>query len=252
MEKKNKHEEKGLPGGVFPHPVRTLKHDLLKSSANDEGFSPPVRTLSKWVRAEGIVLKKFLFGESDVIIRVLNTKGALVSLIAKGAQRSKKRFMGGMLEPTHFIGVEYKYTKKTSLYQLKHAWFLKRFAGLRGNYECLKTGLYFLNLMECVCQEGLEDSSDHFNLLGNALLALCDNPDLKALQFLFEFRLLYIQGILPKEYQNKKSLLGLTLSQHKNLTGKGPCFQDMITDIHFTLSHHARLKPPQNFKNNNL
>ena len=55
-----------------------------------------------------IVLKQNKFGESDLIIRTLNTQGALISFIAKGALKSKKRFSGGMLEPTSFIGVEYK------------------------------------------------------------------------------------------------------------------------------------------------
>ncbi len=239
MKKTTTHEKKNSHCVLYPSPPG------FKSTMPQQEPKPAsVRVSGKWVKTEGIVLKKFLFGESDIIIRVLNTRGALVSLIAKGAKKSKKRFMGGVLEPTHFIGVEYRHTKTTSLYQLKQAWFLKRFVGLRDNYECLNTGLYFLSLMECVCQEGLEDSSDHFNLLGNGLKALCNSPDLKALQFLFELRLLYIQGILPREYQNNRPLLALTLSQHKNLIHKVPDFQDMISDIHSTLSHHTRLKPP--------
>ena len=55
-----------------------------------------------------IVLKRDHFSESDLIVRVLNQRGALVSFIAKGAAKSRKRFTGGVLEPGCFIGVEYK------------------------------------------------------------------------------------------------------------------------------------------------
>ena len=164
-----------------------------------------------------IILKHTRFGESDLIIRALNQKGALVSFIAKGAVKSKKRFTGGMLEPGHFIGVEYKKSTSSSLYFLRQAWFLKRFENLRKDYDRLKMALHFLYLAEKIGQEGVEDSADLFNLLGNGLTALETSKHLNALQFMFEFRLLLSQGVLPKEIQNQKHLLNITVAEHENL-----------------------------------
>lgn len=176
-----------------------------------------------------ITVKQTRFGESDLIIRALNQKGALVSFIAKGAIKSKKRFTGGMLEPGHFIGVEYKKSRSSSLHFLCQAWFLKRFEGLRKDYDRLKMALHFLSLAEKIGQEGVEDSTDLFNLLGNGLTALETSNHLTALQFVFEFRLLLSQGVLPKEIQHQKQLFNITIKEHEDLCW--PDFKELSPTI---------------------
>ncbi len=164
-----------------------------------------------------IILKQSRFSESDLILRALNNRGALISFIAKGAVKSKKRFTGGVLEPGHFIGVEYKKSRSSSLHFLSQAWFLKRFEGLRKDYDRLKLALHFLYLVEKISQEGVEDSSDLFNLLGNGLTALETSNNLTALRFVFEFRLLLNQGVLPKAGQSQKHLFNITIKEHESL-----------------------------------
>ena len=164
-----------------------------------------------------IVLKSISFGEADKIIRTLSQTGALKSFIAKGALKSKKRFLGGVLEPGHFIGVEYKTSHRTNLHNLRQAWFLKRFNKMRTNYDKLRLGLYFLSLIEKISQEGMECSHALFNLLGNSLSALETSRNLPALRFVFEFRLLLIQGVLPPELQSQKNLLNITVQEHNTL-----------------------------------
>lgn len=186
-----------------------------------------------------ILLKQNQFGESDLIVRALNQKGALLSFIAKGAVRSHKRFVGGVLEPGHFIGVEYKPSRSSSLHFLRQAWFLKRFDGIRKTYDRLKLALHFLSLVEKISQEGMEESPDLFNLLGNGLKALEMSHNLSALQFVFEFRLLLSQGILPEELQMKKQLFNITVLEHENLIQQVPTFKELSSVVHTAVDHYV-------------
>ena len=94
------------------------------------------------VRDRIIILKNQVFSESDLIIRGLNSKGCQLSFIAKGALKSRKRFSGGVLDPTAYIELEYRPSKK-SLHRLQQAWFLEDFSALRKDYNRLSLALYF-------------------------------------------------------------------------------------------------------------
>ena len=186
-----------------------------------------------------ILLKQSQFGESDLIVRALNQRGALISFIAKGAVNSRKRFTGGILEPGHFIGVEYKHSRSSSLHFLRQAWFLKRFDGIRKSYDRLKVAFHFLSLVEKISQEGVEDSPDLFNLLGNGLTALETSHSLSALQFVFEFRLLLTQGILPEELQAKAQLFNMTILEHEKLIQQIPSFRGLSLVVHTAVDHYV-------------
>lgn len=61
-----------------------------------------------------IVLKKTVYRDSDLIIRGLNSQGAKLSFIAPAALKSRRRFGGGVLEPTNFIEVVYQSSGRSS------------------------------------------------------------------------------------------------------------------------------------------
>ena len=186
-----------------------------------------------------IVLRNNQFGETDLIIKALNQKGALMSFIAKGAVKSRKRFAGGLLEPGCFIGLEYKKARASGLHFLCQAWILERFSALRQSYDRLNMALHFLSLVGKISQEGVEDSPDVFNLLGNGLKALESTQDLSALQFVFEFRLLLSQGVLPKELQGQKVLFNLTIAEHKNLSAQA-FYTKFTPAVHKAVQHYVR------------
>ena len=60
------------------------------------------------VKERAIVLRRLKHGEADLIVHCLNEQGTKVSLFAKSAIKSRKRFGGGVLEPTHLIYICYK------------------------------------------------------------------------------------------------------------------------------------------------
>ena len=193
----------------------------------------------KHLKDKVIVLKQNIFEENHLIIQTLNTKGSKLSFIAKGAKNSKKRFTGGVLEPGHFIGVEYRASSRSALHFLQSAWFLKRFENLRTNYDRLKLALHFLHLIERVSQEGTHDNADLFNLLGNSLKALEHSQDLLALQFIFEYRLLLSQGVLPEELHSRQKLLHITAAEHSQLQKKEIYYQDLQPVLQFAVESYV-------------
>ncbi len=50
-----------------------------------------------------IILRTIKYSEADLIVHGLNTEGARINFMAKSALKSRKRFGGGVLEPTHYM-----------------------------------------------------------------------------------------------------------------------------------------------------
>ncbi|MBC7370201.1 MAG: DNA repair protein RecO [Bdellovibrionaceae bacterium] len=142
------------------------------------------------------------YGEADLIIHALSPLGEKLSFIARSAMRSKKRFGGGVLEPSHFVQFTYKQAKfsaEGSLNTLNEATLLNDFRGIRKDYDHLELALHILDCISRVCQEGDRNSEALFNLLGNTLTALESSNDVKLLKILFYLKFLYQQGVLTVE-----------------------------------------------------
>ena len=165
------------------------------------------------LRERVIVLKNQAFSESDLIVRALNSKGFQMSFIAKSALKSKKRFSGGVLDPASYIELEYR-PSKSSLHKLQQAWFLKDFPALRTDYNRLNLALYFLNVIAQLSLEGGEESKEMFHLLGNALTEAQESLQLDSLKLFFQIKILFLQGVLPKEFA-LPAVLKTPLNQHR-------------------------------------
>ncbi|MCB0408295.1 MAG: DNA repair protein RecO [Bdellovibrionales bacterium] len=164
-----------------------------------------------------IILRAIKHSEADLILHTLSAQHGRLNLIAKGALKSKKRFVGGVLEPTHFIEAQIK--KKNdfgngTLHFLEDAQLLKGFEGLRQDYDRLTLAFHFLDLITKVLQEEDPESKKMFDLVGNALQALesSHRPDL--LRLLFEGKLLLVQGVIPSDLP-KSDLFRLSLQDHE-------------------------------------
>lgn len=190
------------------------------------------------VRDRIIVLKNQPFSESDLIVRGLNTKGCQISFIAKGALKSKKRFTGGVLDPTAYIELEYRPSK--SLHKLQQAWFLEDFSHLRKNYDRLNLALYFLKVIGEISQEGTEDSEELFHLLGNALMEAQESSRLDSLKLFFQIKVLFLQGVLPKELYLPE-VLKSTLRKHRDFEMDGEEKKNFLGKLDRTLKHYLTM-----------
>ncbi len=172
------------------------------------------------VKDKVFILRKTRYGDNDLILNCLTPSGARISLFARSALRSKKRFGGGVLEPTHYVHVLYedKSGSRTEhpLHTLKEASLIEDFPGLRSDYARIELALHFVRLVSEVVKEGEIDSSDIFNLLGNSLRAVEKSQTLDKLRTQFETKLLANQGVLPLEGE-ERALLAVPISDHEKL-----------------------------------
>ncbi len=188
-----------------------------------------------------LVLRTFKYSESDLVVHGLNSLGARINFLAKGGLRSRKRFAGGVLEPTHYIEVTYKVSPMTGdtdpLHTLLEATLLREFPKLRSDYARIEAALYMLRIVHKLGQQGVVDSPDLFNLLGNALQAAETSSHLENLKLQFELKVLAAQGVLPIE-ENFRPWLSASLAGHDQLHSEGAERQWLIAQAHSHLRHY--------------
>lgn len=153
------------------------------------------------MKERAIILRTIKLGESDLIVHTLNSQGGRMNFLARSALKSRKRFGGGILEPTHYILAHYKpgtsRDDEAPLHHLNDAELIKGFNGLREKYERLEVALHMVQIVAKVAQPGVEDAADLFDLLGNGLFAAESSHRPELLKLQFDTKLLYVQGVLP-------------------------------------------------------
>jgi DNA repair protein RecO (recombination protein O) len=174
------------------------------------------------VKDKVFILRKVRYGDADLILNCLNSRGSRLSFYARSALKSKKRFGGGVLEPTHYVQVVYEDKSGTSpaenpLHTLKEASLIADFPGVRTEYARIELALHFVRLISEIVRDGDIDSADLFNLLGNSLRAAETTSRLDRLRIHFEVKLLANQGVLPLEAEENE-LLQAAISAHETVT----------------------------------
>ncbi len=153
-------------------------------------------------KAKGLILKCVLYSESDLIIQFLSNHGEKLSLIARGAVKSKKRFAGGILQPSHYVEIRYRPSRQGGedrLATLEEAVLLDGFEKVRSDYDRLEVCFYILEILLKTSQEGDSLSADLFHLAGHSLRALESAKNLKKIKMHFILKILFQQGVLEPE-----------------------------------------------------
>lgn len=152
------------------------------------------------VKDRFIILRTMKYSEADLIIHALSPVGEKLSFIARGALKSKKRFGGGVLEPSHFVQFTYKQVLgEGKLNTLSEATLLNDFKKIRQDYDHLELALQVIECVARVSQEGDKSSDALFNLLGNTLKAVESSQNVAVLKMHFYLKFLFQQGILTAE-----------------------------------------------------
>lgn len=188
-----------------------------------------------------IVLKTYKHGEADLVVHGLNPLGARMGFFAKGGLKSRKRFGGGLLEPTHYIEVTYKPGNASAdgdpLHSLLEANLIREFPKLRTHYDRLEAALYILRLVHKLGQQGVVDSPELFNLLGNALQAAEESTQLDNLKLQFELKVLSAQGVLPAS-DSFTPWLKTNLSAHAQIKIENEARSRLLSESHAHLKHY--------------
>lgn|GEM_PF-627143 len=154
----------------------------------------------KTKRQKFLIMKSIRFSESDLILQCLSAQGEKMSLLARGALKSRKRFIGGVLEPSHLVEFLFSLPRlDNQLSIIQEANLIEDFKGLRDSYEKLQLGLFFLDYIRRISQEGDINSDGLFNLLGFSLknLASEEFPNFSLIKTQFLLKALHHQGVLP-------------------------------------------------------
>ncbi|MCB0340738.1 MAG: DNA repair protein RecO [Bdellovibrionales bacterium] len=192
------------------------------------------------VRDRIIVLRKTKYGESDLIVHGLSPKVGQIGFIAKGALRSKRRFGGGVLEPTHFVEITYKGDggyMADRLHLMYEASLIKDFHALREDYERLELSLYFLQVVGKIQQGEGAEAKELFDLLGNALQAATTSPSLAVLRAHFEAKVLYQQGVWPQDLASQP-WLELGLAEHTKIAVSSVETKSFQRQVHTSLESY--------------
>lgn len=153
-------------------------------------------------------------------MHAIGATGGKYSFLARGALKSRKRFGGGVLEPTHFVQMTYKESRtEGQLLVLQEAQLLQGFDGLRKDYDLLELALHVLECVSKVSQEGDENSEFLFNLTGHTLKAAVDCKNPLRLKLHFYLKLLYQQGVISPD-QWMSPFLKASLAQNNGMDPK--------------------------------
>ena len=147
-------------------------------------------------KTPAVILHTTPYGESDLIVTLYTLDFGKVKGIAKGAKRSRKRF-ANRLEIGSYVSVTYFEKESAGLVRLSNSDLIQPFSGLREDIHKLAWASYFIELVNEMTAEKIENKPV-FRLL-IAFLALVDKGILKEeIQRIFEMRFLSYLGYRPQ------------------------------------------------------
>jgi DNA repair protein RecO (recombination protein O) len=149
--------------------------------------------------SEVILLRAVDFGESDRIVHLLSPEVGRLTVIAKGARRSIKRFPG-TLDLFNHLRVAVNRRRPGSMAMLEQATLLEPFLGLRVQSARYALASYLLELMDRMAPEGAArpDAQRLFGFVLSALRTLDGATPNARLRVLLELRAFDALGLRPE------------------------------------------------------
>jgi DNA repair protein RecO (recombination protein O) len=148
--------------------------------------------------SDAILLRKIEYGDHDLIISFLTRSNGKISVIAKNAKKSVRRFSGALdLFSANYIDCVFPKKNKEGLIILTHTDLMDGFANIR--YDVFKTA-YASFWVEVVYfwLEEKKTQEDLYDLLHFSLDALSSGTiEKEVISLLFQIRFLSISGLSP-------------------------------------------------------
>lgn len=147
-------------------------------------------------QARALVLHVADYGESDKLVTLYSKERGKQNCIAKGAKRSKKRFVN-KLEMFSLLDVYYAENRNSSLFRIDQADLLSSFAALRSDFSRFAASQLLCELMLYWTREN--DADSHlFDLLQWSLETLDRGAEIGKTLVLFQIKLLDGLGYRPR------------------------------------------------------
>ena len=154
-----------------------------------------------------ILLRRLDYGDFDLILTFLSLRRGKISLIAKSAKKSKKRF-AGVLELFSLIDIVVSIGKRRGLPVLQEAALKSPYSTIRNDIQKTAYASYWCELLN-----RLEENHKQVQLydLLKYVLSQLDSGTVTAaeLSVLFQMRLLYLSGHRPNLRQCSRCLKNL-------------------------------------------
>jgi DNA repair protein RecO (recombination protein O) len=160
---------------------------------------------------DAIIIKTVNYKETDKILTLFTLKLGIISVIAKGARKSMKRF-GGALEPFALFEAVIQTSKKNSLHALQEAKTKKTYLGLATDLKKLSSAAYILEMVNITINSETEESR-MFKLVIDTMEILnsSEKINIRATVISYSLRLLSMNG-----FQVSTSLCGICGKQLPN------------------------------------
>jgi DNA repair protein RecO (recombination protein O) len=141
---------------------------------------------------EAIILQVKLYGESDLIIDFFSSHWGRMRGIAKGAKKSKKRFVH-CLEPLNWVRLNLFEKQNNSLVRIDQGELIHPFPGIRTDYKKWGQASYFCEMIKELFAIG-DTNSLVFELIRESLQVLEQGKGDQEVFGIFQIRLLKIAG----------------------------------------------------------
>lgn len=145
---------------------------------------------------DAVVLNSIDYGESDRILSFFTERYGKVTGIAKGARRSRKRFVGN-LEPACRVRLAFVASGRSRMVRVEEAKLLHGASVLKSDVEGLGAACYLLELTSEMTREGLV-MPGIYRLLAGTLALLDGGADVETITRSFEVRMLSEAGFMPR------------------------------------------------------
>jgi DNA repair protein RecO (recombination protein O) len=143
-----------------------------------------------------ILLRRIPHGDYDLIATFLSEKKGKITLIAKNAKKSRKRF-GGILEPFSKLNLVCAFTKNRSLGVLQEASISQLFPSIPGNIIKTAYASYWAEIIYIWCEEG-KALPKLYDLFCHCLRLLDTKEFSEAgASIIFQTRFLCLSGLSP-------------------------------------------------------
>lgn len=144
------------------------------------------------IRKDAIVLKSYKFRNTSKIIHILSSDSERISLVAKGARRTKSHFAGN-IEPLNLTQLVYYIKPGKSLGTLKEA-------NIKNGHHSLKKDLFRLDIGWSLIWIGRKIPSPMNGLFGleKRSLSFLDKGFKEEVLIYFLLSLFKLQGLLPQ------------------------------------------------------
>ena len=156
------------------------------------------------VDSNGIVLKHTLFGDNDIIVKILTENLGLISFMVKGGKKSNKR---KYLQPLMIVSISFKYNIKRNIQYLNKITLKEVTSEILNNPQKSIISLFLCEIISKSLKEGSEDKEAYDFLFNQILWLNKKNNSILNFDVWFLAHFSKILGISPNFYDvNKNSV----------------------------------------------